>query len=121
MTSDQHKKYIEDYVETEYSTQPADARKEAVSFLINEIVHKKSGFKLVRWNGYFIEHIPCVDIQHISKKTEENHESDNHVVVTFKKQVKISAPDIKSSTKKKHVSFSTMRAKLQREKNSFFI
>lgn len=122
MTSDQHKKYIEDYVETEYSAQSNQVQKEIIAFIVNEIVNKKSGFKHVRWNGYFIEHIPEVDIQHNSIKTndEEEHDTKTNISVSFKKHIDVSQENKKTNTKLKHTSFNVMRSKLQREKKSFY-
>lgn len=122
MTSDQHKKYIEDYVDTEYSAYSNQVQKEIIAFIVNEIVNKKCGFKHVRWNGYFIEHIPAVDIQYNSIKTndEDVNDTKENITVSFKKNIDVSQEHKKTNTKPKHTSFNVMRSKLQREKKLFY-
>ena len=120
MTSDQHKKYIEDYVETEYGTHSEEIRKEILDFLIREIVNKKHGFKHVRWNGYFIEHVPVVDIQYSTLKPHDDKGNKEEVVVSFKKCIATNEENKLVNTKKKHTSFNVMRSRLQREKKSFY-
>lgn len=130
MTRDKHIRYIYEYVDTEYSIKTEDVRQHIKQFLVNEIVTKKNGFKLVQWNGYFIERLPELSITHVDTKTKSTTkkesieavaENESDVIVKFKVVV-ANTPDEKDNCRKhKDAPFNVMRAKLQREKQSFFV
>ena len=126
MTRDQHIKYLHDYVETEYSTTDDNVKTRIKAFLEQEVVNKKSGYRHVLWNGYFIEKLPELLIQVHTKDEEEvdgeNDKSGTTVSIKFKPQQATDEATQKATKKKNtNLSFGVMRAKLQREKKDFFV
>jgi hypothetical protein len=128
MTKAQQRKHLKDYIESEYSDLNEKQTLVVYDFLEREILDRKHGNKRVKWNGYFIEHLPKLVIH--SKKTDkgvsqmdtqELFASDTtHYTVKFKpqqKEVTVYSKDKKT----KQTSFSVIRAKLQREKEMFYV
>lgn len=111
MTRDQHIKYINDYVEAEYSNMEVDAVEAIKVFLVAEVIQKKCGYKHVSWNGYFIEHLPELSVQ---------CDDDTGACVVKFKPVVASAEKAVRNARPTDFSFGVMRAKLQREKKDFF-
>jgi hypothetical protein len=130
MTRDQHIKYLNDYVETEYSSTNDTVKAHIKAFLENEVVNKKSGYQHVRWNGYFIEKLPELQIQmHTKDKAGVDSKSNNDdksgavVSIQFRPRQATDEATQKAKKKKKNtnLSFGVMRAKLQRDKKIFFV
>lgn len=138
MTCDKHIRYLHEYVDSEYSMKSEAVRNQIKAFLVSEIVHKKNGFKRVQWNGYFIEKLPELQIvfdkdkkEHTSKQTSQLSENNSDtgaekpnndgdkIIIQFKKTSNTNVQEKKQHANK-DVSFKVMRAKLQREKDSFF-
>jgi len=126
MTRDQHIKYLHDYVEAEYSTTDDKVKTRIKTFLEQEVVNKKSGYRHVLWNGYFIEKLPELLIQ-VHTKDEEGVDDENDkssttkVSIKFKPQQATDEATQKTTKKNTNLSFGVMRAKLQREKKDFFV
>lgn len=116
MTRDQHIKYLADYVETEYGAMEDKRRESIKAFLVQEVVNKKSGYKHVTWNGYFIERLPEL---HILENANDNA-NDNECTIKFKAAQ--TSDTTKQTTKKTNAnaSFGVMRAQIEREKKDFF-
>ena len=123
MTIQQQKKYINDYVESEYSS-CSNEQKDAIQlFLEKEIINKKHGHKMVKWNGYFIEHLPEIQIQQQKTSMKDCEQQTEHATTTFSikfKPKENNEHDAQRNKKDKHASFSVIRAKLQREKEMFY-
>jgi hypothetical protein len=117
MTRDQHIKYLHDYVETEYSSTTDTVKTRIKAFLEQEVVNKKSGYRHVQWNGYFIEKLPELQI-HVDSETDK---SGTTVSIKFKPPHATDESTQKATKKNTHLSFGVMRAKLQREKKDFFV
>lgn len=116
MTVQQQKKYLNDYIESEY-IEHTDKQKTAMqAFLEKEIIERKTGNRHVKWNGYFIEHLP--ELQIGIKKTQED---SSCCVVKFKPIQHNDTHDPQKVKKEKNMSFSVIRAKLQREKELFYV
>ena len=112
MTRDQHIKYVNDYVEAEYSNLESNVVEAIKAFLVAEVIQKKCGYKHVLWNGYFIERLPELSVQ---------RDNDTETCVVKFKPVVVSAEKAVRSARPTDVSFGVMRAKLQREKKDFFV
>ena len=164
MTVDLQKRFLRDYVESEYPQYDTIVHEHIYLFLEKQLIRTKKGNYLVKWNGYFIEKLPELNITVQEKevgskpdnkgtkcKTEvadgktnkegtciksdemqiqSQHTADasvetppavvaKSVTVTFKTFQNEPAEKKKRSTKNQ--SFHVMRAKLQRDKDSFFV
>ena len=131
MTREQHAKHLLDYVETEYSEHPKNIQEKIYTFLQKHILTRK-GMHMVQWNGYFIEHLPPLDIQveTITNKCKNNAEDkmvqeqkDNlsQIKIQFTPKESLQKEEEKKQKMSKHETFQVLRAKLQRDKKSFFV
>lgn len=123
MTRDQHLKYLQDYVETEYGLSDDNVKTHILSFLEKEVVNKKSGYQHVQWNGYFIEKLPELHIHvcKVDKKYIDDDDDKSSTTVSIKFKPLQVSDESAQKAKNVNLSFGVMRAKLQREKKDFFV
>lgn len=156
MTYAQRSKHVGEYVANHYNgNEHIDAIR---TFLMHETIHKPNGGKLVTWNGYFIEHVPDIQVHtkpttgevivrfcKFSQKTSDCSHSDipklisvvdssydeNSISTGNKKSLSKSRGNPKLVAKKNitrvasgsnlnGASFSALRNRLKREKQSFY-
>ena len=84
MTIPQQKKYLNDYIESEYAECTCDKKSAIQDFLEKEIIEKKNGNRRVKWNGYFIENLPELTIQEQTGDKHNKEDITSSFVVKFK-------------------------------------
>lgn len=137
MTTDQQRHHLNEYIDCQYAnkTGVTPAHLDAIrAFLHKDVLTTRKGNDRVKWNGYFIEHVPEVECK-VNKAAEaavagvEAVEGDEgasaaptaaHVSVAYKKVTG------EATTKSKRLvpadaSFHTLRAQVAREKARFYV
>ena len=137
MTTDQQRHHLNEYIDCQYAnkTGVTPAHLDAIrAFLHKDVLTTRKGNDRVKWNGYFIEHVPEVECQ-VTKAAAaavadvEAVEGDEgasaaptaaHVSVAYKKVTG------EATTKSKRLvpadaSFHTLRAQVAREKARFYV
>lgn len=138
MTMDQQRHHLNEYIDCQYAnkTGVTPAHLEAIrAFLHKDVLTTRKGNDRVKWNGYFIEHVPEVECK-VNKAAataqaagEEGEAEDGgasgelvaaHVSVAYKKVTG------EATTKSKRLvpadaSFHTLRAQVAREKARFYV
>ena len=138
MTTDQQRHHLNEYIDCQYAnkTGVTPAHLDAIrAFLHKDVLTTRKGNDRVKWNGYFIEHVPEVECK-VNKAGaaaqaggEEAAEGDEgasgalvaaHVSVAYKKVMG------EATTKSKWLvpadaSFHTLRAQVAREKARFYV
>ena len=142
MTTDQQRHHLNEYIDCQYAnkTGVTPAHLEAIrAFLHKDVLTTRKGNDRVKWNGYFIEHVPEVEYkvnkagaaaaQAGEEAVEEAVEGGEgasaalvaaHVSVAYKKVTG------EATTKSKRLvpadaSFHTLRAQGAREKARFYV
>lgn len=141
MTTDQQRHHLNEYIDCQYAnkTGVTPAHLDAIrAFLHKDVLTTRKGNDRVKWNGYFIEHVPEVECKvnkaaaaaaAASAADEEAAEGDGgasaalvaaHVSVAYKKVTG------EATTKSKRLvpadaSFHTLRAQVAREKARFYV
>ena len=133
MTTDQQRHHLNEYIDCQYAnkTGVTPAHLEAIrAFLHKDVLTTRKGNDRVKWNGYFIEHVPEVEYK-VNKAgaAQAQAEGDEgasaalvaaHVSVAYKKVTG------EATTKSKRLvppdaSFHTLRAQVAREKARFYV
>lgn len=120
MTTDQRKHHLDEYIDCHYVNQDSwlPVQLEAIRlFLYNDILKTNKGSVRVKWNGYFIEHIPQVECSNVLK---DSNVSADQIVVKYT-QLKDKATTNQKRTISSDSSFHTMRAQVEREKSKFYV
>ena len=132
MTTDQQRHHLNEYIDCQYAnkTGVTPAHLEAIrAFLHKDVLTTRKGNERVKWNGYFIEHLPEVECKvnkaAAAKQAEGNEDASAalvaaHVSVAYKKVTG------EATTKSKRMvlpdaSFHTLRAQVAREKARFYV
>jgi hypothetical protein len=119
MTIQQKQKYLLDYIESEYPDYTPNQKTAVQSFLEKEIIGKKNGNRRVKWNGYFIETLPELILKETTTHTEDD--TDTVISIKFKPSSGEEAEHMQREKQEKNISFAVIRAKLQREKEQFYV
>ena len=110
MTYTQRRKHLDEYVDSQYSDYDDTQLEQVRSFLYQRVLDDmRHGHEHVKWNGYFVEHIPAVEI------------TDGGVVKFSTNNAK--KPRTKSTTNGTGLgtgSFHALRNRLRREKQGFY-
>jgi hypothetical protein len=132
MTTDQQRHHLNEYIDCQYAnkTGVTPAHLEAIrAFLHKDVLTTRKGNDRVRWNGYFIEHVPEVECKVNRAAAVAQAQGDEgasaalvaaHVSVAYKKVTG------EATTKSKRLvpadaSFHTLRAQVAREKARFYV
>ena len=119
MTTDQRKHHLDEYIDCHYVNQdrwtPAEIETIRL-FLYNDILKTNKGAARVKWNGYFIEHIPEVECSTMSK---EGDVSAGEIVVKYAQVQKLTTNQKRMISSDS--SFHTLRAQVEREKAKFYV
>ena len=139
MTTDQQRHHLNEYIDCQYAnkTGVTPAHLDAIrAFLHKDVLTTRKGNDRVKWNGYFIEHVPEVECKvnraaaaAAAEAGDEAAEGDEdasvalvsaHVSVAYKKVTG------EATTKSKRLvpadaSFHTLRAQVAREKARFYV
>ena len=133
MTTDQQRHHLNEYIDCQYAnkTGVTPAHLEAIrAFLHKDVLTTRKGNDRVKWNGYFIEHVPEVEYK-VNKAGAAAAQAEGdegasaalvaaHVSVAYKKVTG------EATTKSKRLvppdaSFHTLRAQVAREKARFYV
>lgn len=120
MTTDQRKHHLNEYIDCHYVNQDSwtELQLEAIRlFLYNDILKTNKGSARVKWNGYFIEHIPEVECSTVSN---DNNASADKIVVKYTQLTETSNTN-QRRTMSSDSSFHTLRAQVEREKSKFYV
>ena len=138
MTTDQQRQHLNEYIDCQYAnkTGVTPAHLEAIrAFLHKDVLTTRKGNDRVKWNGYFIEHLPDVEYKVNKAEAAAAAQAGNeagggdsapaaptaaHVSVAYKKVTG------ETTTKSKRLvpadaSFHTLRAQVAREKARFYV
>ena len=130
MTTDQQRHHLNEYIDCQYAnkTGVTPAHLDAIrAFLHKDVLTTRKGNDRVKWNGYFIEHVPEVECK-VNKAAAAAQGDEGasaalvaaHVSVAYKKVTG------EATTKSKRLvpadaSFHTLRAQVAREKARFYV
>lgn len=120
MTTDQRKHHLDEYIDCHYVNQErwTPVQLEAIRlFLYHDILKTNRVTTSVKWNGYFIEHIPEVEC---STVPEGGNVSSDQIVVKYT-QVQNMPTTNQKRTISSDSSFHTLRAQVEREKSKFYV
>jgi hypothetical protein len=134
MTTDQQRHHLNEYIDCQYANKKGvtPAHLDAIrAFLHKDVLTTRKGNDRVKWNGYFIEHVPEVEckVKKVAAAAQAQAEGDEgasaalvaaHVSVAYKKVTG------EATTKSKRLvpadaSFHTLRAQVAREKARFYV
>ena len=133
MTTDQQRHHLNEYIDCQYAhkTGITPAHLEAIrAFLHKDVLTTRKGNDRVKWNGYFIEHVPEVECKVNKGMPLTNASSDPATALAEVSPVKVSVAYKKvtteATTKQKRLvpadaSFHTLRAQVAREKARFYV
>ena len=133
MTTDQQRHHLNEYIDCQYAhkTGITPAHLEAIrAFLHKDVLTTRKGNDRVKWNGYFIEHVPEVECKVNKEMPLTNASSDPATALAEVSPVKVSVAYKKvtteATTKQKRLvpadaSFHTLRAQVAREKARFYV
>lgn len=133
MTTDQQRHHLNEYIDCQYTNKKGltSAHLEAIrSFLHQDILTTRKGNDRVKWNGYFIEHVPEVECKVNTgphqKGVNMAHETELIELVPAQVSVAYKKVTGEGTIKQKRLvpadaSFHTLRAQVAREKARFYV
>ena len=145
MTTDQQRHHLNEYIDCQYANKTGitPAHLDAIrAFLHKDVLTTRKGNDRVKWNGYFIEHVPEVECK-VNKaaaaaaadeeaaeaaeaEAAEGHEGASGALVAAHVSVAYKKVTGEATTKSKRLvpadaSFHTLRAQVAREKARFYV
>ena len=132
MTTDQRRHHLNEYIDCQYANKTGftPVHIEAIrTFLYKDVLMTRKGSDRVKWNGYFIEHLPEVECK-VNKKgaSKANEGGEGETTTLTAAQVSVTYKKVKSEAVKKNkrlvpadASFQTLRAQVAREKAQFYV
>lgn len=137
MTTDQQRHHLNEYIDCQYAnkTGVSPAHLEAIrAFLHKDVLTTRKGNDRVKWNGYFIEHVPEVECKvnqpgaaaQVGEEATESAEGASAALVAAHVSVAYKKVTGEATTKSKRLvpadaSFHTLRAQVAREKARFYV
>lgn len=128
MTTDQQRHHLNEYIDCQYANKTGltPVHIEAIrTFLHKDVLTTRKGCDRVKWNGYFIEHVPEVECK-MSKGVNGTVEGEASELTAAQVSVTYKKVTGEAATKSKRLvpadaSFHTLRAQVAREKARFYV